>query len=333
MNQSLRSLRFRDENEQTWKRLEALIGKVERRGAGGLSAEEAIELPRLYRATLSSLSVARETLLERATLQYLDALVARGYLAVYTEHKHPFEAISEFFSTAWSRSVRAIGWETLTATVIFFAGATAAYALVAGDADWFFSFVNRAFAAGRTPEATAESLRVGLYTPADASRLSIFAAELFSNNTGVALLAFALGFAFGVPTAFLLFYNGALLGAMMYVYASKGLAFGFTGWLLIHGVTELLAIVLAGAAGLRIGRAVAFPGKLTRLGSARRAGQDTAPAMIGVCLMLVLAAILESFGRELIISDTVRYSIAVTSGLFWLIYFVVPGRRGKVATL
>lgn len=331
MSQSLRSLKFREENEATWRRLEALITKVEQRGARRLSAEEAIELPRVYRATLSSLSVARETLLERATLGYLEALAARGYLAVYAEHQHPFEAIATFFSSAWSHSVRAIGWETLSSALIMIAGAVAAYVLVAGDADWFFSFVDRGFAAGRTPEASQESLRAGLYEASDGQGLSVFAAQLFSNNTGVAMLAFALGFAFGVPTAFLLFYNGSILGAMMYVYASKGLTVGFTGWLLIHGVTELLAIILAGAAGLRIGRAVAFPGRLTRLGSARRAGQETAPAMIGVCVMLILAAGLEGYGRQLITSDFMRYGIAAATGLFWLIYFLAakpePGNQ------
>lgn len=329
MNQSLRSLRFREENEAVWERLEALIGKVERGGARRLTAEEAIELPRVYRGALSSLSVARETMLERATLDYLEALVTRGYLAVYAEHRSPADAIAEFFSSAWSRSVRAIGWELLVSTLIFFAGGVAAYLLVAGDADWFYSFVDRSFAAGRGPEATYDSLRSGLYDTASMNGLSIFAAQLFSNNTGVALLAFALGFAFGIPTAFLLFYNGALLGAMMQVYAAKGLAFAFTGWLLIHGVTELLAIVLAGAAGLRIGRAVAFPGRWTRMVSARRAGKQAAPAMVGVCIMLIFAAILEGFGRQLITSDLVRYAIASGTALFWSSYFLLAAdRRG-----
>ena len=33
------------------------------------------------------------------------------------------------------------------------------------------------------------------------------------------------------------------------------------GWLIIHGSTEIFAIVLAGAAGFRIGWSVVFPGE------------------------------------------------------------------------
>src|SRR5262249_48302510 len=57
----LRSLRFRTEREATWKQLEKLLKRVEGFGPGALSDEDMVALPALYRATLSSLSVARET--------------------------------------------------------------------------------------------------------------------------------------------------------------------------------------------------------------------------------------------------------------------------------
>jgi len=44
-------------------------------------------------------------------------------------------------------------------------------------------------------------------------------------------------------------------------------------------------------------------------------------------VMLFLAALLEGFGRQLINSDTVRYTIAGSSLIFWLAYFYLP-RRG-----
>ena len=95
---------------------------------------------------------------------------------------------------------------------------------------------------------------------------------------------------------------------------------------MIHGVTELFAIVLAGAAGFVIGGAVAFPGGRTRLASARAAGQRAATIAMGCVVMLVIAAILEGFGRQLINSDGVRYGIAAGTLAFWLIYFYVPRR-------
>ena len=184
-------------------------------------------------------------------------------------------------------------------------------------------------ASGRDPTASTEYLKSTIYDGGDAVEgLGVFATSLFTNNAQVALFAFALGFAFCLPSALLLAYNGCVLGAMFAVFASRGLAFEFAGWLLIHGVTELLAVIIAGAAGLRIGWSIAFPGDLTRLAAAERAGRQGAVVMIGVVIMLFIAGILEGFGRQLITSDALRYTIAAASAFIWANYFYRGDRRG-----
>jgi len=130
-----------------------------------------------------------------------------------------------------------------------------------------------------------------------------------------------------MPTAVLLLYNGLHIGSFYAVFWQKGLAYELTGWLFIHGVTELFAVILAGAAGFMIGGAVAFPGRHTRMESMRRAGEKAAMVIIGAVVMLFIAALLEGFGRQLINSDPVRYTIAITSLIFWLGYFYLPRKR------
>src|SRR3546814_13273028 len=90
---------------------------------------------------------------------------------------------------------------------------------------------------------------------------------------------------------------------------SKGLGVDFGGWLFIHGTTELFAAVLAGAAGLRIGTAVVFPGAMGRLEAAAAAGRTAGKVMVGVIVMLLAAGLLEGFGRQLITDTLVRYGI------------------------
>ena len=99
---------------------------------------------------------------------------------------------------------------------------------------------------------------------------------------------------------------------------------------MIHGTTELFAIVLAGAAGFVIGGAVAFPGQMTRLNSARHAGQRAASIAMGCVIMLIIAALLEGFGRQLINSDAIRYAVAFTILGLWCAYFYLPRRAGPV---
>jgi uncharacterized membrane protein SpoIIM required for sporulation len=97
---------------------------------------------------------------------------------------------------------------------------------------------------------------------------------------------------------------------------------------LIHGVSELLAVCIAGAAGLHIGRALAFPGERTRLDAAANAGRQAARAMVGALLMLFLAGLLEGVGRQVILSTVMRYSIAGGTAALWGLYLFVPRRFG-----
>jgi uncharacterized membrane protein SpoIIM required for sporulation len=322
----LRSLRFRTEREATWVRLDELLTKVERRTAQHLSDEETLAIPTLYRATLSSLSMARATSLDGALIDYLEALCARAYFFVYGPRTTLLQRIGDFFSSSWPHAVRALWRETLAAALLMAAGMAAAYFLVLDDPTFYYSFVPAELAGGRDPAASAEDLRATIYQELDPNAaLSVFATFLFTHNSQVALFAFALGIAFCLPSALLVAYNGATLGAMFAVFAAHGLAFEFGGWIFVHGVTELLAITLAGAAGLRIGWATAFPGELSRLAAAERAGRQGGVVMIGVVVMLLIAGLLEGFARQLITSDLLRWSIAGATALFWALYFYARG--------
>jgi uncharacterized membrane protein SpoIIM required for sporulation len=121
----------------------------------------------------------------------------------------------------------------------------------------------------------------------------------------------------------LILYNGLMLGALFAVFAGKGLGTSLAAWLMIHGTTEIFAICIAGAAGIRIGMAVAFPGRLSRLEAAVRAGRVAATAMIGVVIMLGAAGILEGVGRQTILDDGIRMLIGAAMLAAWLVYFYI----------
>ena len=78
----LKSFRFRAERAADWLRLESLLRKAEGRSAAALSDDELLAVPVLYRASLSSLSVARATSLDRALIDYLESLCTRAYFFV-----------------------------------------------------------------------------------------------------------------------------------------------------------------------------------------------------------------------------------------------------------
>jgi uncharacterized membrane protein SpoIIM required for sporulation len=332
----IKSYRFREEREADWATLALVLSKAEAGGVKALSSEEMLALPRLYRQAVSSLSVARTISLDQNVISYLESLCTRAYFFVYGARTSMGERMLAFFRHDWPAAVRAAMWPTLLSALFLFGGAALGFFLVMQDTQWFWTIHGGGmFDDGRNPEATAEYLRSTIYTETsefadEDGGLAAFASFLFNNNAQIALLAFALGFAFGLPTALLLTVNGIMIGSLYAVFWQKGLGYGFTGWLMIHGVTELFAIVLAGAAGFLIGGAVAFPGALTRLASAREAGQKAATIAMGCVIMLIVAAILEGFGRQLINSDSVRYTIAAISAVIWFGYFYLPRREDRL---
>jgi len=320
----LRSQRFRQLREDDWRRLERLMDKAEKGSASKLTDAEILAVPVLYRSTLSALSVARETSLDQGLIDYLETLSARAYFFVYGSRATIQDRLVAFFRTDWPAAVRGLWRETLVSAALMLLGALVAGWLVMHEPEWFYAFVPTDLSGGRDPAASTETLRATLDGADGAQGLSAFAAYLFTHNAQVALLAFALGFALCLPTGLLILYNGATLGAFFALFASRGLGFELGGWLLIHGVTELFAVILAGAAGLRIGWAVAFPGQKRRLDAAVEAGRTAGIAMGGVVVMLMFAGLLEGFGRQLIVDTGLRYAVAAATAVIWGLYFYAP---------
>lgn len=325
----LRSRRFRVEREADWRKLEELLDRVSKGSAKSLSDEEMVTLPRAYRSTLSALSVARATSLDQDAVNYLESLCTRAYFFLYGSRSTLSERVFQFFRRDWPAAARELWRETAVAALITVVSALAAYALTIGDPDWYYSFIPQELAGGRTPAASTEALRNTLYHEEEAAGLSLFATFLFTHNARIALLAFALGFAFCLPTVFLLAYNGCTLGAFFALFASRGLAVEAGGWLLIHGVTEIFAIIIAGAAGIRIGWAIANPGGRTRLAAAAEASRTAALALAGVVVMLFIAGLLEGFARQLVTADLLRYVIAAATAVFWASYFYADALRER----
>ncbi|WP_035614446.1 stage II sporulation protein M [Hyphomonas johnsonii] len=329
----LKSYRFREEREADWRKLDLILTRAENSGVKALSDAEMTALPQLYRQAVSSLSVARSISLDQNVVTYLESLCTRAYFFVYGARTSIGERIMDFLRRGWPEAVRGAVWPTLLSFLCLAAGIGLAFILCLQDMEWFWTFNGENFFDGRNPDATVEYLRSTIYTNEGEngqSELAAFSSFLFNHNAQISLFAFALGFAFGIPTAWLLVYNGVSLGSMYAVFWQKGLGYEFTGWLLIHGVTELFAIILAGAAGFVIGGAVAFPGQKTRIASARASGQKAATMAMGCVVMLVIAALLEGFGRQMINSDVLRYAIALTSLVLWCAYFYLPRTERQV---
>lgn len=327
---SSKSYRFRMERQDKWLQLEELVLRAEKEGIGTLDASQVFELPHLYKGALSSLSVARAISLDKNVVDYLENLTARAYFLLYGHQRPVWQAFRRLMVFSVPDAVRSVYQELLVATLVFMFAMLAAFFLVQENPDWYFTFVDQGLAAGRQPGASAEELRAVLYPkPEEVRELDVFATSLFTHNARVGLLAFALGFALGLPTVWLLFTNGAMLGAFLSLYHSQGLLYELGGWLIIHGSTEILAILLCGAAGLAIARHYVFPGRLSRMEALANFGRKAALVAFGCITMFLFAGLLEGFARQLVTNDGIRYAVGLIFLGMWAAYFLFGGRGSE----
>jgi uncharacterized membrane protein SpoIIM required for sporulation len=323
----LRSSQFRKEREGVWRELERLVRHAEKTGVRSLPPQHVVRLPLLYRATLSSLSVARAISLDRNLVDYLESLCARAYFCVYGTTQPLRDALGGFFRDRFPAAVRRYRAHVALSALFLLLGTLVAYVLVARDADWYYVFVDEGSAQGRDPTATTDDLRQVLHRGGSADELGFFASFLFAHNARIGMMAFALGFLAGVPVYLLLFINGLILGAFAALYASRGLGTEFWAWVLPHGITELLAVVLCGGAGLILAQALVFPGRHTRLRNLSLKGRDAGVIVLGAVAMLFAAGMIEGFFRQLVHDPLTRYLVAFATLVLWGVYFAFAGRE------
>jgi uncharacterized membrane protein SpoIIM required for sporulation len=127
------------------------------------------------------------------------------------------------------------------------------------------------------------------------------------NNIYVAFLTFLLGVFFGVGTLVILIQNAIMLGAFQYFFYDQGLLRDSLLTIWIHGALEISSIVIAGAAGLTMGRGLVFPGTYTRLQSFQRSARAGVKIMLSTVPIFIVAGLLESYlTRHTELPDLIR---------------------------
>src|SRR5262249_38368783 len=134
------------------------------------------------------------------------------------------------------------------------------------------------------------------------------------HNGGIALDCFAGGILLGLRTVYVLIYNGVFLGAVSGYLIAHGHSERFLSFVVSHGSFELVAIAVAGGAGLMLGDALVHPGQRTRLEALRVRGIEAIQVAAGAAAMLVVAALIEGFWSPAAIPNAVKYAVG---SLLW----------------
>ncbi len=321
-------------NKPIWSELEQLVARAQKR-IGGMTPEELARLDALYRRTTIHLAQVVTRTQDARLAKYLNDLTAAAHSIIYLPpRKSALAGTLKFILEGFGRAVARTWRYHLAAAVLVLGGALFAY-FAAGNDTLAAYALSMSPQAGdiRTPGSTPEQLRNVLKhgREQEASTKFAFASFLFSHNLQVGIMSLCLGILAGIPTIFLLLYNGMILGSFTAMHHQAGIYADYWAWILPHAVSELSAIILCGGVGLMLGMAVLSPGELTRAESLRRVGREAAAVCLGVAGMLVIAAAVESFLRQSNLSNAARFAFAAASAVFWAIYFSYGALREHAA--
>ncbi len=312
--------RFQSEREASWSELTGLIGsargKPERLGPAGVR-----RLGTLYREAAADLALARRAFPGDPIVRRLENLVVPARQLVYDAPSRRISFV-RFFTRDYWRLIASRPVPLLLAAVLLFGPA-----LLAGS----WALRDPGAAAGLVPgeyQSVTEERPEGSDLGLSAQEESVFASSIFTNNIKVTFLAFATGILLGLGTAFLLVYNGVLLGVVAGLATGAGNGRTLAELVLAHGVLELSCIVVCGAAGLRLGWAIVEPGRGTRRHSVMREARRGIGIVLGTVPWLVLAGLVEGF---LTPAGTGLVTVAVVGVGLGAVYWLLVLWRGVPA--
>lgn len=306
-----------------WTDLDRQITDLQRTGRGGLrrlTADQLTALIGAYRALGCDLARSRSLGRHSVLAERLNMVAVRAHNVLYGHLKPSRAGSGHDWIFAFPRTVRRHLAGVAVSAFLLFGPAAISYVAVQLHPDLGYDLVPEGF---RDFEPARED---SLHNIPGVAR-PIAASGIMTNNVQVTLLAFGLGLTAGLGTAFILIFNGVSLGAVAGWMTATGNSRALWGWIMPHGGTELLAIVLAGAAGLLLGGAIIAPGQVRRGEALRRVAMKALTIELGVMGMLVVAGLIEGFVSPSSIGYGERIGVLVLTLVFWLAYLGLGGLR------
>jgi uncharacterized membrane protein SpoIIM required for sporulation len=277
--------RFERERSTSWTELDDLVrrarGRAERLGPAGVRT-----LAARYREAAADLAYARRAYAGDPVVARLERSVGAAHATLYdgTGRRATLRSLA---SRGYWQAVREQPWALALAAALLLLPALLAWLWAASDPSGALGVVPSAFQGAADPPAGGRGLGGG-----DAAA---FSSGVFTNNVQVTFFAFAAGVAAGIGSALLLVYNGLMLGAVAGVAAGAGNLRAFVDLATPHGVLELSCIVVGGAAGLRLGRALVDPGPRRRGEAAATEGRRAVLMVLGTVPWLGICGLVEGF--------------------------------------
>ena len=310
-----------------WEKLENLLDGLESAKFWRRRALKTQEFPTLYAALCQHHAIATGRGYSHSLTTRLHALIRRGHQQMYRYRGNWLQNTLAFAAGGFPRQLRR-EWRVVSLSALLFFGPFFVFLIICA--------LNSEFADLVLGSAQRRSMET-MYDPAertfrptgheDSGAFFMFAYYIF-NNVGIGFRMFASGLLFGVGSVFFAVFNGVVIGSV--AGHLTGIGYGETFWSFVpgHSAPELLGIVICGAAGLMLGRALVSPGQRTRRLALMEEAKSALPLVIGASLMITFAAVIEAYWSPRDLALGIKIFVGLFVWALFIAYFAFAGRKG-----
>ena len=285
---------------------------------------EADEVPASFRRVCADLALARDRQYSPELVARVNALALRGHHALYGAHSHARARPLDFLAIELPRLVRQeIRFVALSALLFF-----GPLLLLIGAIQVWPEFASVVL----SPHQMAQMEE--MYKPtahhlgmrASDTNFTMFGFYIW-NNVRIGFQTFAGGLFFGLGSILFLVFNGVFIGAIAGHLTQVGLGATFWSFVAGHSAMELTAIVLSGAAGLKLGFALVAPGRRSRKAALVESGRIAVRLVLGAAILFFFAALLEAFWSPWNLPDPrPKYAFGIVAWVVLWSYLALAGR-------
>lgn len=304
-------------NIEKWKKTEKVVDQ-----AGRLNPDL---LAQAYTELTADLAFAQTHYPASRITIYLNNLASELHNKIYQNKREKWSRIITFWNREVPLTMYSARKELIVSLIVFgisvFVGVISAL-----NDDTFVRLIMGNYYVDMTLDNIARGEPMAVY--GNSSQTPMFLGITF-NNIRVSFLAFGMGLLTSFGTAYVLVYNGIMLGSFQTFFFQQGLLGESMLAIWMHGTLEIWAIIVAGAAGIALGNGWLFPGTYRRIDSFRMGAIKGLKIVVGTIPIFIIAGFIESFlTRHTHLPVFIRLGVIALSVAFILYYYIyLPNRR------
>lgn len=308
---TMREAAFVRQNKDKWVKYESLLQNNAR-----LSPDEVSDI---YIELSDDLSYSKTYYPKSNTTRYLNGLASTAHQKIYRSKKESGNRFVTFFTKEFPSEFHKYQKQLLLSFLFFSLFCLIGAYSSATDAAFVRSIMGDAYV-NMTLENIANNDPMAVYKQATETDMFL---GITINNIKVSLMAFSFGILAGLGTVLLLMQNAVMLGSFQYFFYDHGLLWESARTIWIHGTIEISVIIVAGCAGLVVGKSILFPGTYTRLKSFTMGVKNGLKIVVSTIPFFIIAGFLEGFVTRITsMPDWLAVIIILASLSLILFYYV-----------